>query len=128
MKVSFLFTILVILNTHVAFTQDDNSFYLWNTTSLNIELNDKNILKLSTKSHFQTDAGVRDMTFVDLSLSREINHWLRLGLAFRGVQYNTPGNDTEEYRPQLFSSVKSSMRCRLSRRYFCFRQCIKIRA
>lgn len=85
--------------------QEDRDFYLWNTTSAKVSLNQLYSLKVCAKVHYRVNDHFRDMTYFDVALSRFVYNWLDLGVAFRGAQLNKTSGDIMEYRPQFVTGV-----------------------
>lgn len=100
-----LILILLLFVGQNIFAQDKRNSYLWNNLSSQIQLNELYNLKVSTKTHYRLNDHCREMTYLDLAVSRKMNNWLKLGVAFRGAQQVKESGDIVEYRPQFSSSV-----------------------
>lgn len=85
--------------------QEDRDLYLWNTINLQVKLSELYDMKISTKTQYLADENKRESTYMDFSLYRKMNGWLRLGAAFRTAQHVKAGADVYEYRPQLITAI-----------------------
>jgi len=85
--------------------QEVRGFYLWNNTSALVPFNHLYDLKFSTKTQYNVNGQMRDMTYLDFAIYRKMNDWFRLGVAFRGSQLVKESGDIYEYRPQLVSII-----------------------
>lgn len=100
-----LICVILTISCQSAFSQDNRDFYLWNTTGAKINLNQLYDLNVSAKIHYRLNEHFRDMTYLDLSLSRVMNKWLNLAVAFRGAQLPKSTGDVMEYRPQFATNL-----------------------
>lgn len=111
--------LILLLGGQAVFSQEKRDFYLWNTTYLNVRLSPQYNLRLSTKVQYLTGDNLREMTYLDLSVSRKMNDWLNLGFAFRTSQHQKLTGDKMEYRPQLVSTMhlsSSKIKCSTTNR------------
>ena len=104
LKIILAFVLVLILDKSFA-ANKNRDFYLWNTVGAQIQLNQIYGLKVSSKTHYRVNDQYRDMTYFDLAVARKMNHWLKLGVAFRGAQLPKESGDIMEYRPQVFSNI-----------------------
>lgn len=99
--------------------QEEKKFYLWNTSCVHLKLNSDYKMKFSSKIHYLPEEHFRDMTYLDFALSRKMNDWFSLGLAFRGAQTRKETGDVMEYRPQFVTGLqlpKSKIKCKTTNR------------
>ena len=85
--------------------EESRDFYLWNTISFQVPLDPAYYFKAKTKNYYLTRDQIRTQTYLDLSLYRKMNDWLKLGLAFRGAQDHKELGDVYEYRPQFVTVI-----------------------
>jgi len=97
--------LLLLVVGQQVFSQEKRDFYLWNTAYFHVRLNPKYNFRLSSKIQYLTQDDLRETTYVDLSVSRKMNDWLNLGLAFRTAQHQKLTSDKMEYRPQLVTTM-----------------------
>ncbi len=97
--------LILLLGGQTVFSKEKRDFYLWNTTYFYVPLSSQYNLRLSTKVQYLTGDDLREMTYLDLSVSRKMNNWLNLGLAFRTTQHQKVTSEKMEYRPQLVSTM-----------------------
>ncbi|MGQ8335042.1 DUF2490 domain-containing protein [Sunxiuqinia sp. A32] len=125
MKNLVLVIFFAVVAVFYASGQSEREFYLWNTSAVNVGLSEKMNLKVSTKTHYLVTNEMRDMSYVDLSVSRKMNSWMKLGVAFRGAQLVSSVEKVMEYRPQSFvnfslekNGIKYHSTNRLEYRFF----------
>lgn len=97
--------LIFLLGGQSVSSQEKRDFYLWNTTYLYVPLRPQYNLRLSAKVQYLSQEDLREMTYLDLSVSRKMNNWLNLGLAFRTSQHQKLTGEKMEYRPQLVSTM-----------------------
>jgi hypothetical protein len=100
--ITFLF---LLLGGQQLFSQEGRDLYLWNTTYLHTKLNPQYNFRLSAKVQYLTNSDIREMTYLDVTVSRKVNDWLNLGLAFRTSQHKKLTGDKMQYRPQLVTTM-----------------------
>lgn len=98
-------SLLLLLGGQQVFSQEKRDFYLWNTTYLQARLSSQYSFRLSAKVQYLTSDDLREMTYLDAAVSRKMNDWLNLGLAFRTTQHKKLTSDKMEYRPQLVTTM-----------------------
>ncbi|MGQ7868567.1 DUF2490 domain-containing protein [Sunxiuqinia sp. sy24] len=102
---SLIVFLLFLLSCQSLFAQEERDFYVWQTTSASLKMNELYSFNMKAKVHYRINDQFRDFTYFDLAVSRRMNQWLNLGLAFRGAEIGKESGNILEYRPQLVTGV-----------------------
>lgn len=109
LRILFFFLLIVTFSQY-AFSQEERNFYLWNTTGVRVGLSETYDLDVKAKIQYRTNDHLREFTYMDFTVSRDLNKWFNLGLSFRGAQIRKPSFEILEYRPQVITKIHFSLK------------------